>query len=241
MQIRIGCSGWYYPHWAGKFYPSSMNRKEWFRYYSEKFETVEINSSFYSFPDKKRVKSWTNNAPDNFIFSVKMNRIITHIKRLNGCDDEISRFYEVVSSLGNRLGCILYQFPPSFSYSHDNIVLIDNALNHNFCNTVEFRNRSWFSEAARLDLENSDLHVVAVSSERIPLWLKEDSIIYVRLHGNVNGYATDYDKDYLMDLAHRIIALNPETVYVYFNNDYGGYAPKNAEMLKSIIEGLIMK
>ncbi|CAC12119.1 conserved hypothetical protein [Thermoplasma acidophilum] len=240
MNIRIGCSGWYYPHWAGKFYPSDLNKSEWFRYYAQKFDTVEINSTFYSFPNAARVRSWVKGSPENFVFSVKVNRTITHVKRLKDCDEEIGLFYEIIGSLGKMLGCVLFQFPPSFKYSHDNLIMIEKALDQRFCNVVEFRNISWFSEDARCDLEKSDLHVVAVSSERIPLWIKEDSVVYVRLHGNVNGYATDYNEEYLTDLAQRIIDVKPQSLYVYFNNDYSGYAPKNAIMLKSIINNLIL-
>ncbi|WP_297214869.1 DUF72 domain-containing protein [Thermoplasma sp.] len=239
MQIRVGCSGWYYQHWRGTFYPEDLDKKEWFKYYMSKFDTVEINSSFYSFPDRKRVRSWEKQSSSDFIFSVKMNRSITHVKKLRDVEEDLTLFYEAIDALGRKLGCVLYQLPPSFKYSPENLILIESTLNKRFCNVVEFRNVTWFSESAMSQLQRTDIHIAAISSDRIPLWFKGDSIVYLRLHGDVNGYATDYPDDRLRAFAQKIVDMDPEVVYIYFNNDYNGYAPKNAITMKKILEGMV--
>ena len=102
MQIRVGCSGWYYQHWRGTFYPEDLDKKEWFKYYMSKFDTVEINSSFYSFPDRKRVRSWEKQSSSDFIFSVKMNRSITHVKKLRDVEEDLTLFYEAFLQILSR-------------------------------------------------------------------------------------------------------------------------------------------
>ncbi|WP_188680911.1 DUF72 domain-containing protein [Thermogymnomonas acidicola] len=231
MEIRVGCSGWFYNHWSGLFYPEGMPKSRWFQFYSSRFDTVEINSSFYTFPRRESVRRWARAAPEGFIYSVKAHRSITHEGRMRGVQEAISDFYSTVGLLGGKLGCILFQFPPSFRYSDENLSAIIGLLDRRYENVVEFRHRSWLEGKAAGDLIAQGIHVAAVSSERMPFVLFEDSVLYIRMHGDQQGYATDYSDERLLGLAREIVGASPRAVYVYFNNDYRAMAPKNASTL----------
>ena len=111
--LRIGTSGWHYKHWAGLFYPAKLPKSKWFEYYAKDFDTVEINNTFYQLPKEASLKRWHRQAPKHFIYSVKANRYITHIKRLKDTSQELERFFERVGILAEKLGPVLYQLPPN--------------------------------------------------------------------------------------------------------------------------------
>jgi len=112
--IRIGTSGWHYEDWSGRFYPSELPKNKWFEYYSGHFDTVEVNNTFYHLPKEKTFESWRKQAPNNFLFTVKANRYITHIKRLKDPKEPLKRFFERAALLQEHLGPVLYQLPPGF-------------------------------------------------------------------------------------------------------------------------------
>ncbi|BAB59615.1 hypothetical protein [Thermoplasma volcanium GSS1] len=235
VKFFIGCSGWFYLHWKGRFYPEDIHTKYWFRYYSSRFNTVELNSTFYRFPSDKTALGWYNSSPENFTYSLKINRSITHIKRLRDTDEEILKFYNVAGKLKEKLGCLLFQFPPSFKYSEENVSLIAKIPLSKYCRVLEFRHKSWFDKKILSSLVDNGFHIATVSSKDLPFLLIQDVIIYMRMHGDTNGYATDYPLEKLKDMLNRIIDLSPDYAYIYFNNDYNGYAPKNAEEIKSLL------
>ena len=119
LDIRIGTSGWHYNHWRQRFYPAELPKHKWFEYYAKHFDTVEINNTFYQLPKKSSIKNWYKLGPENFVFTVKANRFITHIKRLKEVSEEIERFFEHVNLLQEKLGPVLYQLPPSFQKNLD--------------------------------------------------------------------------------------------------------------------------
>jgi len=226
-EYYIGCSGWFYLHWKNVFYPEELKNKEWFSYYSKIFKTVEINSTFYSMPDLKKVKLWYNTSTENFIFSIKANKYITHIKRLNDSLNDIKEFVSIIDNLKDKLGLILYQMPPSFKYSEENLNRIINNIPPGK-SVVEFRNISWFNKNIFNDIINYGIHIASISSMEMPLIFPDDNIVYFRLHGDINGYATDYNKERLEKYYNDIKETNADKIYLYFNNDYNGFAPKNA-------------
>jgi len=115
MQIDIGCSGWFYWGWRGKFYPLTVPTHKWFPYYTEHFKTVELNAPFYSWPKRSTVQCWIRQAPPDFLYSIKVNRYITHDFRMEGTAMLVEQFYlDVGEALGERMACFLFQFPPSF-------------------------------------------------------------------------------------------------------------------------------
>ncbi|UCE99993.1 MAG: DUF72 domain-containing protein, partial [Planctomycetota bacterium] len=112
--IRVGTSGWHYSHWAGLFYPEKIPKSKWFNHYAKYFDTVEINNTFYQLPKEQTFKNWHNQASKIFLYTVKANRYITHIKRLKDPKDSLQRFFERVRLLKQNLGPVLYQLPPNF-------------------------------------------------------------------------------------------------------------------------------
>ncbi len=237
----IGCSGYFYFHWKAKFYPEDIKPSQFFSYYQSIFDTVEINSTFYNFPKESTIKRMYNTSKEDFVYAVKMNKIITHLKKFDNVDKDLERFYHVVSYLKEKLGVILIQLPPSFKYSEDNLTKIVDALTpySNFKNAIEFRHSSWWNERTYQMLSDNDLIFVNVDAKSLPQdMIKTTSTGYVRFHGREKWYKYDYAKDELKIKAKEIIMRNFGEVYVYFNNDYNAYAPKNALTFKEIISSL---
>lgn len=118
MELHIGCSGWFYSHWRGIFYPAGeVTTKNWFAYYANVFRTVELNSPFYRWPKPSTVRRWYREAPPGFIYTVKVNQAITHEKRLVGTRQRVREYYGIADTLREKMGCFLFQFPPSFNYT----------------------------------------------------------------------------------------------------------------------------
>src|SRR5215204_3969816 len=118
MQIHVGCSGWFYWGWRGKFYPEGCPTHHWFEHYTKHFKTVELNAPFYGWPKRATVACWIRQAPANFSYSIKVNRLITHDMRMEGTAMLVEQFYlDAAEPLGVRLACMLFQFPPSFRYT----------------------------------------------------------------------------------------------------------------------------
>jgi len=146
-QLTTGCSGYYNKEWATIFYPEGMPTSQWFEFYCRHFNTFEINATFYRFPTTKTLQTWYKKAPQGFTYAVKAPKQITHIKRFIDCEEEIEKFYTACrDGLADKLGCILFQLPPSFSYSEERLQLITWALQPGFKNVVEFRNESWWRQ-----------------------------------------------------------------------------------------------
>ncbi|WP_457621557.1 DUF72 domain-containing protein [Persephonella sp.] len=236
-KFYVGCSGYFYWDWKGKFYPSEIKPSEWFDYYSRYFNTVEINSTFYNFPDKKKLKNWYRKAPEGFIFSVKVHRSITHLKKFKDTKKILDDFYAVVgSSLKNRLGAVLFQLPPSYKYSDDNLERIICQLDKNFLNVIEFRDKSWWNEDVYNTLSKHSIVFCNVSAPDLPENLiKTGSAFYLRFHGKNNWYRYYYSDDELRLWAERILKIKSELYFIYFNNDFNAYAPENALKLKTLI------
>src|SRR5687767_5304350 len=153
QQIRIGCSGWQYKHWAasaaGKgapFYPAGMPQKRWFAHYALQFDTVEINNSFYRLPPPETFAKWREQAPKHFLYAVKASRFLTHMKKLKDPEDPLFRFFENAKQLGSHLGPILYQLPPNFPLNLDRFEIFLRALPRGYRHTVEFRDTSWYDD-----------------------------------------------------------------------------------------------
>src|SRR3954471_5541161 len=142
--IRIGCSGWVYPHWRGAFYPEKLPVKRWFDFYAEQFDTVEINNSFYRLPKAETFEAWRKQAPPGFRYSVKANRYLTQAKKLKDCAEPIARMMPPVRQLSATLGPILYQLPPTLRLNLERLdeflALLPTDLTHVF----EFRHPSWY-------------------------------------------------------------------------------------------------
>jgi uncharacterized protein YecE (DUF72 family) len=233
MQIHIGCSGWFYWHWRGIFYPDTKRTDTWFRHYTSVFNTVELNAPFYSWPKLSTVRSWVRNAPPDFRYSVKVNRLITHEKRLVRTRMLVEEFCKIEEILDEKLGCFLFQFPPSYRYTPSRLASIVRQLDPRYRNAVEFRHASWWRESVYRQFRERGLIFCAVSAPRLPDDLiRTSGVIYARLHGRSRWYRHDYTGAELDEWASRIESSGAREAWIYFDNDREGFAIKNAQELK---------
>jgi uncharacterized protein YecE (DUF72 family) len=232
-QVYVGCSGWFYWHWRGAFYPAELPTNRWFARYAERFTTVELNAPFYSWPTIGTVETWIRQAGNRpFVYTVKVCELITHIKRFAGTKTLVRDFGLIADLLGPRMGCFLFQLPPSFHYTPARLKSILDQLDHNRRNVVEFRHKSWWNETVYEAFRKTGTIFCSCSGPRLPDELiKTADDIYIRFHGVENWYRHDYSKDELAVWAKRIDDSGAKTVWAYFNNDREGCAIKNARTL----------
>lgn len=237
--IHIGTSGWNYRHWRGTFYPEDLTQKKWLSYYIEKFKTVEINNSFYRLPPKSNFETWRNNVPENFVFSIKVYRYITHMKKLTDSEDTLKTFFDNVSALKEKTGPLLFQMPPGLKYDSMRLKDFIKKLSNKFRYTFEFRNKSWWNENTYRILEDHNISfcLFQLAGSITPRIVTAD-FIYIRLHGPTNyKYQGSYDKETLSEWADQFKKWQKEgkDVYCYFDNDEKGYAAWNALVLDKMI------
>jgi len=233
----IGCSGWFYWHWRGLFYPSDLPTKSWFAHYIKTFKTVELNAPFYSWPTVATVQSWTRQAGRRqFVYTVKVCELITHIKRFKGTKTLVRDFGLVADLLGERMGCFLFQLPPSYYFTSARLKNILSHLDHRRRNVVEFRHKSWWNETVYKAFRKTGTIFCSCSAPRLPDELvKTADDIYIRFHGVKQWYRHDYNRGELAVWVQRIQDSGARTVWAYFNNDRDGYAIKNARELSRLL------
>jgi len=236
-QIRIGCSGWNYDHWRnGVFYPPRFPTRLWLDYYARRFDTVEVNATFYRLPKREVVANWVETSPSGFLFAVKMSRYITHLKRLLDLDAGVRRFYERIEPLvrSPKLGPVLWQLPGNFRRDDDRLAGALAKLppgRHCF----EFRHESWFAPEVYELLRSHGTALVIGDDPRRPFQTHELTAdwTYIRFHAGSRGRRGNYSESELEEWAQRIERWRPEhDVYAYFNNDWEGFAIRNALRLK---------
>ena len=237
-KIYIGTSGWSYDGWEGIFYPDAMSRKEWLSFYSEHFNTVEINSSFYHLPKAETFSNWAEKTPDDFLFVVKASKYITHTKRLIDSSDAVIRLIDSASNLGEKLGMFLFQLPPNLKKNSDRLKNFIDILPSIYKYVFEFRDESWFCDEIYNMLENYKCGIVISDSSKFPRFeVITGGFCYIRMHGSTSLYSSKYtDKE--LEKTAEIIRKNFKdkiSSYVYFNNDIHGYAVENAKSLKQLV------
>ncbi|MGG5207442.1 DUF72 domain-containing protein [Chryseobacterium sp. MIQD13] len=237
--LYIGCSGFYNNDWKGSLYPENVQSKDFLTLYSRTFNAVEINSTFYRKPTTKTLTKWYDETSSDFKFFIKIPKTITHEKRLKDCKEETSEFCEHIHThLKDKLSGFLYQFPPSFKKSQENIDLILSNLNFKYLNVIEFRHDSWWSEDIFTLLKENSIIFSGVS---FPGNLPEDMIInnkeilYYRLHGKPVLYKSEYSPEFMDQIAEKI-SSSERTAFIFFNNTWGTAAIKNALYLKEILD-----
>ncbi len=235
--LNIGCSGWFYWHLKGAFYPSQMPTKEWFAHYADHFSTVELNAPFYSWPTLHGVETWRRQAEGrSMVYTVKASELITHIGRFQGTEGLIRDFGYIADLLGPLMGCFLFQLPPSMHYSPALLADIVGQLDPKRRNVVEFRHGSWWNDSVYQALERAGIIFCSCSGPGLPDTLvKTADDIYVRFHGVERWYRHDYSDQELSGWAQRITEAKAKRVWAYFNNDFDGYAIKNARTLANIL------
>jgi len=233
----IGTSGWNYNHWKDLFYPSKLSQKHWFAFYASKFSTVEINYTFYRWPQEKTLLNWYNNAPTNFQFTLKVPRTITHIRKFHEVGEKVLEFYKLTELLQEKVACHLFQTPPSMQFNEKNFIKLEQfckTLDKMKKNVIEFRDESWWNEKIYALLKKYHVIFCITSGLNMPDdIILTSNIAYFRFHGE--GYATKYSNEELEKYAETMQKLDCEQVYAYFNNDANAYAPQNAAELKRIL------
>ncbi len=238
-ELRIGCSGFNYWGWKENFYPSDLPQRKWLEYYCTVFDTVELNVTFYRLPLASTFKKWHDETPDDFVFSLKGSRFITHIKRLLEPEEPLRLFFERALNLKEKLKVVLWQFSPGFKINIGRLKKFLKLLKkYPVRHTLEFRHESWITEDV-IDLCRR--HNVSLCMADWPEFIDElpvtSDFVYTRRHGVGGSYATCYSKAELKKDAKRVknYLKDKKDVFIYFNNDAYGYAPKNAKELVEML------
>jgi uncharacterized protein YecE (DUF72 family) len=236
---RIGCSGWEYAHWRGDFYPAALARSRWFEYYAARFDTVEINNTFYRLPERRTFAAWAERAPMQFVYAVKASRFLTHMKKLKDPEEPLDRLFTRMRPLRRRLGPVLYQLPPGWKRDVPRLEHFLQVLPRGVRHVLEFREPSWYADDVMALLERfrvalclHDMRGSATGRERV------GPFVYVRFHGATGNYGGGYSDDRLEEWARwlREQRAAGTDVYAYFNNDIGGHAPRDALTLRRMME-----
>ena len=234
---RIGCSGFQYKEWKEVFYPAGMPSTKWFEYYCTRFNCVELNSTFYSFPKLTTLEKWYNRSPEGFVFAVKAPQTITHYKRFNECEEIIKKFYSVLrEGLKEKLGPVLFQLPPSTIYKEETLLKILNSLDNGFKNVIEFRHPSWWTNEVMEALKLNHITFAGVSHPKMPDQIIHNSnLLYYRLHGVPTMFKSEYSIEFIEKLLNDIKVTQAEEIYILFNNTWGIAGVVNALQMKSFL------
>jgi uncharacterized protein YecE (DUF72 family) len=242
-QLRIGCSGWNYPHWrAGVFYPPRLPQRGWLAYYAERFDTVELNTTFYRLPKAAVVARWVSETPPGFIFGVKVSRYITHIKRLTDVPEHLPLLYERIEPLlrSPKLGPLLWQLPPNYRYDPVRLGRTLEQIHDGHRHAFEFRHPSWFRAETYSLLQDHGAALVIGDRPSVNTFQTHElttDYTYVRLHGGTRGRNGNYSRSELTEWGGRLDRWSKKVdVFAYFNNDWDGYAIDNAIFLKNFLQ-----
>jgi uncharacterized protein YecE (DUF72 family) len=226
--IWVGTSGYNYPEWKGSFYPETLSAAKMLPYYAERFPTVEINYTFYRTPTEKIVDGWNQATPDDFRLTLKAPKRITHDARLRDCGDRVRQFLETASTLGPKLGALLFQLPPNLK---KDVALLDGFLDTfppRVCAAFEFRHASWLDDEVYERLHARNLALCVADSEKLstPVVITAD-YGYFRLRDEGYGPA---------DIARWGEVIREKTaacrdVFVYFKHEEEGKGPEFGRML----------
>jgi uncharacterized protein YecE (DUF72 family) len=234
--VRIGCSGWSYPHWRKRFYPEKLPAREHFAFYAQHFNTVELNNSFYRQPPPERFLAWSEQAPPGFVFAVKGSRYVTHIKRLAVEQPSIDLVVQPALGLGDKLGPILFQLQANFHADLERLARFLAMLPKDLRFTVEFRHDSWLVPAVFEQLRTHRIALCIPDHPKMPKSLEITSdFTYIRMHLPPRGLG--YGERALQPWADRVVGWRRAglDVFVYFNNDMDGHAIKDAQTLISLV------
>jgi uncharacterized protein YecE (DUF72 family) len=234
--VHVGCSGWNYADWRERFYPKGLPASRWLEYYSQVFETVEVNATFYRLPTREAVAGWVEKTPPGFILTLKASRYLTHIKRLATVKEGMARYNERIEPLRRspKFGPILWQLPPNFQRDDDRLASALAALpagRHAF----EFRHPSWFVPDVYALLREHGAALVIGDDPSRPFQTHELTTdwTFLRFHRGSRGRRGNYSDSELRTWARRIAQWRRRTeVFAYFNNDWEAFAPRNALTLR---------
>jgi uncharacterized protein YecE (DUF72 family) len=238
--IRIGTSGYHYKHWVGPFYPPKTSPRRMLGFYSQHFDTVELNNTFYRLPPESAFDDWRETTPPNFLFAVKASRFLTHNKRLKDPENALENLLPRAARLGKKLGPILFQLPPKWKVNPSRLEQLLEVLPRRHRYVFEFRELSWIQPAIDRLLArfNAAFCIYELAGFHSPFTVTTD-FAYVRLHGPEQGkYQGSYNDESLRQWSKRIRewARTLSAIYVYFDNDQAGYAATNARILRNMLQ-----
>ena len=240
METHVGCSGWNYQSWRhGVFYPEGLPARLWLEEYARHFDTVEVNATFYRLPTAKAVQGWIDQTPADFVLTLKMSRYVTHIKRLRDLAPSLELFYDRIAPLvgSPKLGPMLWQLPPTFARDDDRLTRTLAQLRpgrHAF----EFRHPSWFAPEVTALLREHGVALVIGDRPEVHAFQTHELTAgwtYVRFHSGTRGRRGNYSETELREWAERIRSWPVEECFLYFNNDWEGFAPRNALRLRTLL------
>lgn len=242
-KLRVGCSGWSYKDWAGPFYPKDAEPKDYLKIYSKVFNCVEIDSSFYRLPNPFIISLWKKNTPENFIFTAKFPKKITHDAKLQDTSNTLEYLYKTFGGLEKKLGPLIIQLPPSFKYDKDMPALqnFTTEINQDFRHAIEFRHKSWFRKDvySLLEKHNISLCWSLTQYTETPTELTAD-FIYARMVGDrsiteFSGKQKDRTEE--MKKMNTSITESIDSVddaFVFFNNHFAGFGPESANEFRRL-------
>jgi uncharacterized protein YecE (DUF72 family) len=232
----VGTSGWVYPHWRGPFYPQGVSQGRWLDFYARHFSTVELNNSFYHLPSERAFLHWKETTPPGFLFSLKVSRLITHLKKLRNVEAPLEGFLSRARLLREKLGPLLYQLPPQMPRDLALLEAFLRLLPRDLQHVFEFRNRAWLVDEV---YELLGLYGMGFCIYDMPGLTTSEiataGYAYVRFHGSTGLYSSCYSDGELETWAQKIKALPAQTVYIYFNNDAEAHAVANARTLAQLL------
>ena len=224
MRLFVGTSGYSYKPWKGKFYPEDLPQSEWLSYYAGRFSTVEINNTFYRVPKPEVLEGWAKQVPESFRFGVKATRRITHIKRLKNVEEETAFFLRAASSLGEKLGVVLFQLPPNLKKDLDRLRTFLDLLPSSGRYALEFREPSWFDDQVLSELRARNCALCAADTDELPVY----KIVSTAPFGYLRLRRANYDDDALTEWTDRLQKQGWEQAWVFFKHEDEGLGPKFA-------------
>jgi uncharacterized protein YecE (DUF72 family) len=237
--FNIGTSGWRYDGWIGPFYPEKIKPYQLLPYYAETFDSVELNNSFYRIPNERNVKAWMEMTPAHFVFSCKANRTLTHYKKLKDCEETIVQLLRAFSHFEDKLGPILFQFPPHWPIDLSTLQKFIVQLPQDKLFTFEFRHQSWFCNALYDLLSSKHMGLCLYNHQHFTSpEIITSSFVYLRMHGpNKDAYTGSYDDSVLLRYKQKCMDWKKEgkAIYCYFDNTDNANAPKDAQRFKNML------
>jgi uncharacterized protein YecE (DUF72 family) len=216
-------------------YPKDVPQREWLEYYAHRFSTVEVNNSFYRLPERSTFERWRDQTPAGFVVTVKASRFITHLKRLREPEGAVDLLWERATGLGDRLGPVLFQLPPRFPVDTGRLEELLSVLPERLRAAFEFRDPSWYTDGVFDLLDEQGAALVWPHRPHAGATLPAlGGWVYVRFHqGSTRG--PGYRRDTLRRWASRIAAADADEAFVYFNNDQGGAAIRDARTMLELL------
>ena len=235
--LRVGCSGWSYESWRGRFYPPKLSPARWLEAYAESFDTVEVNATFYRLQKRPAVEHWVEATPPGFLFAVKASRYMTHMRRLQDLAEPLRRFWDPLEPLreADKLGPVLWQLPENFHRDDERLAAtLEQVAGDGGQHCFEFRHPSWFAPPVLRLLREHGASLVIPDDKRRPLPQAKPTgpLVYVRFHFGSSGRRGNYSTAEIATWRRRLAAWRSRRpVFAYFNNDWEGFAPANAREL----------